>query len=75
MTPSIDIVKKLANLLNSTVGYLLGETEEDNILKEPEILNRFKEIDNLDPNDKERIFFTLDALIHEINNKKRYANS
>ncbi|WP_295841200.1 hypothetical protein [uncultured Apibacter sp.] len=49
--------------------------EEDNILKEPEILNRFKEIDNLDPNDKERIFFTLDALIHEINNKKRYANS
>lgn len=75
MIPSIDIVKKLANLLNSTVGYLLGETEEDNILKEPEILNRFKEIDNLDPNDKERIFFTLDALIHEINNKKRYANS
>lgn len=75
MTPSIDIVKKLANLLNSTVGYLLGETEEDNILKEPEILNRFKEIDNLDPNDKERIFFTLDALIHEINNRKRYANS
>lgn len=75
MTPSIDIVKKLANLLNSTVDYLLGEMEEDNILKEPEILNRFKEIDNLDPNDKERIFFTLDALIHEINNKKRYANS
>jgi len=74
MTPSIDIVKKLANLLNSTVGYLLGETEEDNILKEPEILNRFKEIDNLDPNDKEWIFFTLDALIHEINNRKRYAN-
>lgn len=75
MIPSIDIVKKLANLLNSTVGYLLGKTEEDNILKEPDILNRFEEINNLYPNDKRRIFFTLDALIHEINNRKRYAYS
>ncbi|TWP31707.1 XRE family transcriptional regulator [Apibacter muscae] len=75
MTPSIETAKKLANLLNSTVGYLLGEMEDDNILKEPEILNRFKEINNLDDIDKERVFFTLDALIHEINNRKRYANS
>jgi transcriptional regulator with XRE-family HTH domain len=31
MAPSIEAAKKLADLLNSTVGYLLGETEESNI--------------------------------------------
>lgn len=31
MTPSIEAAKKLSGLLNSTVGYLLGETEESNI--------------------------------------------
>jgi len=44
MTPSIDTAKKLAEYLKASVGYLLGETENDNLLKDPEMMERLKEI-------------------------------
>jgi ribosome-binding protein aMBF1 (putative translation factor) len=33
--PTIDVVKKLAEVLDITVGYLLGETEDRELLKDP----------------------------------------
>lgn len=74
MTPSIDAAKKLADLLGSTVGYLLGENEESNLFKDPEMLERFKAIKGFKDDDKEKIYFTIDALIHEVSNRKRYAH-
>lgn len=74
MTPSIEAAKKLADLLDTTVGYLLGENEEANLFKEPEILERFKAIKAFSNDDKEKIYFTIDAMIHEVSNRKQYAN-
>lgn len=74
MNPSIEAAKKLADLLNTTVGYLLGENEETDIFKEPEILERFKAIKAFNNDDKEKIYFTIDAMIHEVSNRKQYAN-
>ena len=74
MQPSIETAKKLADLLGSTVGYLLGENEESNIFKDPEMLDRFKAIKAFKEDDKEKIYFTLDALIHEVTNRKQYAH-
>lgn len=74
MTPRIEAAKKLAYLLSTTVGYLLGENYEANIFKEPEILERFKAIKAFNKEDKEKIYFTLDAMIHEVGNRKQYAN-
>ena len=73
MSPSIEAAKKLADLLNSTVGYLLGENEESNLFKDPEMLERFKIIKSFKAEDQEKIYFTLDALIHEVSNRKQYA--
>ena len=75
MAPSIDTAKKLADILGSTVGYLLGENDEANIFKEPEILNRFKALKEFSSDEKEKVFFTLDAMIHEVKNRKQYAKS
>jgi transcriptional regulator with XRE-family HTH domain len=72
MTPSIEAAKKLADLLNSTVGYLLGETDESNIFKDPDMLRRFNDIKSFAENEKEQILFTLDAMIHEIKNRRTY---
>lgn len=69
-----ELAKKLADLLGSTVGYLLGENEESNLFKDPEMLERFKAIKAFKEEDKEKIYFTLDALIHEVSNRKRYAH-
>ena len=66
MTPSIDNAKKLASLLGTTVGYLLGENENADLLKDPEMVNRFKEILALEDKEREHVLFALDAMIQNV---------
>jgi len=63
MTPSIDTAKKLANFLNTSVGYLLGENEQADLFKNPEMLKRFKDILSFSKEKQEHILFALDAMI------------
>lgn len=73
MLPSIEVAKKLAALLDTTVGYLLGESEDNLLLKNPKILQRLQDIQKLSDNEQQQIFITLDALIRDFKNKKAYA--
>ena len=63
MKPSIDVVKRLAEELGTTVGYLLGEAKESQLLKDPVMLQRFQEINELDDADKACVFTFLDAFL------------
>lgn len=74
MLPSIDVAKKLAAVLDTTVGYLLGESEDNHLFKNPKILQRLKDIQNLSEQEQEHIFITLDALIRDFKNRKAYAS-
>ena len=58
MTPSIDTAKKLAELLNTSVGYLLGENNNAELFKDPEMLKRFQDISEFEQHDKEHILYT-----------------
>jgi transcriptional regulator with XRE-family HTH domain len=62
MTPSIEVAKKIAKLLSTTVGYLLGETDEENILKDPELLKRLNEIEKMEKKIKTISFMLLMVL-------------
>lgn len=64
MIPSIDAAKKLATILNTSVGNLLGENTET--FKDPEMLKRFQDILKFDEKDKEYILYTIDALIKSV---------
>lgn len=64
--PTIDVVKKLANVLETTVGYLLGETEEKELLKDPTMLRRLNDIAKFPENDKNCILYTIDAMINNV---------
>ena len=66
MMPSVETAKRLANLLGTTVGYLLGETEQSDLFKDPEMLKRFQDIRNFDQTDREHILFALDAMIKSV---------
>lgn len=66
MTPSVDTAKKLAELLNTSVGYLLGENDNAELFKNPEMLRRFQDIDQFNDEDKKYILYTLDALIKNV---------
>lgn len=73
MTPSIEVAKKIASILNTTVGYLLGETEDDQLFKDPGMLQRLKELSQLPNADKEHILYTLDGLLQNVKAKKAFA--
>lgn len=63
MTPSIEAAKKLAKILDTTVGYLLGESEESNMFKDPMMLKRFRDISLLPEKEKECLLTTVDHFI------------
>ena len=63
MTPSIEAAVKLANLLDTTVGYLLGENKEASLLKDTKMLKRLEDIDNLPSEDKQGILYAIDNLL------------
>lgn len=65
--------KKLSKLLDTTVGYLLGETEEVNHLKDPAMLKRLNEINSLPDEEKKSILLTVDAFLRGAKTRKAYA--
>ncbi len=73
MTPSIETAKKLTGFLATTVGYLLGETEDDDLLKDQDMISRLKDIKDFSNEEKRQVYFTLDAVIREIKNRRTYA--
>ncbi len=69
MTPSIEVAKKISKILDTTVGYLLGETEEVNLFKDPAMLNRFNELEKLDNENKKHILTVVDNFIQALKYK------
>lgn len=72
MTPSVEAAKKIAKLINTTVGYLLGETNETNVLKDPDMLRRLNQISELPEEDKHCILYTLDGLLQNVKAKQAF---
>ena len=66
MKPSIDVVKRLAEELETTVGYLLGESEDREFLKDPTMLKRLNDISKFPEADKSCILYALDAMINNV---------
>ncbi len=64
--PTIDVVKKLADVLQTTVSYLLGETEDRDLLKDPSMLKRLNDIAKFPEHDKSHILYTLEAMINSV---------
>jgi transcriptional regulator with XRE-family HTH domain len=63
MKPSIDVANKLAKLVGTTVGYLLGESKDMKVLKDPAMLKRLNDINSFAEKEREHILYTIDALI------------
>ena len=72
MNPSIEVAKNLAKVLDTTVGYLLGETEEVNLLKDPDMLKHLNDIAALPDSDKSHILYTIDNLLASVKTRLAY---
>jgi len=61
--PTIDVVVRLAKILDTTVGYLLGEREQADLFKDKKMLQRLQDIAKLPEKEKSSILLTLDHFI------------
>ena len=66
MQPSIEAAKKIAKLVDTTIGYLLSESEQENVLKDPDMLKRLTEIEKMEEADKGHILSVIDGFIKSI---------
>lgn len=72
MNPSITVAKNLARLLDTTVGYLLGETDQSDLFKDPKMLKRLQDIVALPDEDKSHIIYTIDNLLASVKTRLAY---
>lgn len=72
--PSIDAVKRLAAELDTTVAYLIGEADTDELFRDPDMLRRLKDINALPKKDKEHVLYNLDAVLRDIKTRLAYAS-
>lgn len=66
MTSSINVAKKISIFLNTTVGYLLGETNKAELFKDPAIVNRLTDLDNMPVKDTNHILHVLDGFVKSV---------
>ena len=66
MTPSIEVAKNISGYLNTTVGYLLGETDKADLFKDPVMLQRLSDLDKMENTEKSHILHVLDGFITSV---------
>jgi len=69
--PSIEVASKIAKFLGVSLDYLVGNTKMD---LESDIVNKVLSIQTLPQDERERILFTLDALIRDAKSRFAYAS-
>ncbi|HTD99292.1 MAG TPA: helix-turn-helix transcriptional regulator [Mucilaginibacter sp.] len=70
--PSIEVAGKLAKVLDTTVGHLMGETDTSNVLKDPAMLKRLNDLNALPDPDKDGILYALDGLLRDAKARQTY---
>ena len=64
--PSIDAVVKLAEVLNISIDYLVGKNDEVDLLKDPTMVQRLRDLIALKDKEREHVLFALDAMIQNV---------
>jgi transcriptional regulator with XRE-family HTH domain len=71
MKPSIETARRLANALNVTLDYLVGDS--DTTVFDKDITKRIEAIIDMGSEDKNALFKIIDAYIRDFKAKKAYS--
>lgn len=69
--PSIEVVIRMANVLEVSLDYLVGKTDME---LDNSTLNRIREVTALPDEDRKQVFLMVDALIRDFKAKKAYGH-
>lgn len=70
-TPSIEVLLKIAKVFDVTVDFLIGEGSFSSYDKE--IVKRIEDIEQMDTQTKEHLFFLVDNVIQNFKTKKAFS--
>jgi transcriptional regulator with XRE-family HTH domain len=70
--PSIEVAKKIADAFAVSLDYLVGEGINASFDKKS--LTRLEDIEKLDADTKEKIYFVIDNIIQNVKAKKAFAS-
>lgn len=71
VVPSAITLKAIADALDVTTDYLLGN--EENTIKDTELLRQFKEVDNLPDHLKNSLLEVIKAFTRDFKNRQSYS--
>ncbi|MBL4677313.1 MAG: hypothetical protein JKY70_14075 [Mucilaginibacter sp.] len=73
MMPFIEVARNIAKYVDTTLGYLSGETDDMDLFKDPAMLKRLHELNSLSEPDRNSILHALDSLLRDPKARKAYA--
>ena len=71
--PPIEAAKKIAEAFEISLDYLAGEGINDQFDKKT--IQRMRDIEDLNPAIKEKLFFLIDTILRDTKTQKTYAHS
>jgi transcriptional regulator with XRE-family HTH domain len=66
-TPSVDIAKKIAEALDVSLDYLVGDTSV--LVQDKKMIYRLEVLQKVNPDDKDRILYMLDLMLKDAQGK------
>ncbi len=70
--PSVEILLSMANTFNVSIDYIIGEGQLSSYDKQ--VLRRIEEIELLDTETKDKLFFLIDNVIQNFKTKQAFAS-
>ncbi len=69
--PSIEMIAKIAKVLDVSIDYLIGEGQLASYDKE--VLKRIEDIQLLDDDTRQKLFFLIDNIVQNFKTRKAFA--
>lgn len=70
--PSVEILLKMANVFDVSIDYIIGEGQLSSYDKQ--VLRRIEDIEQLDNETKDKLFFLIDNIIQNFKTKQAFAS-
>ena len=70
---SFELAKKLADVFDTTLDYLVNASGKMKDFKDKAMLERVMEIKNLDQDDRKTVLHVIDSLLRDAKARKTYA--
>lgn len=72
VNPTIDVVKNIAKVLDTTVGFLAGEEDVPATMRNASMINRLDELLQLSDQERDHVNFVLDAVLRDARARRAY---